>query len=205
MDHKHLTPEEIDFLIDTSAGYAAGGGTTADPTNGCDECRARLRDARAIVALLESIPRLAPSHKFSDHVMSQVPVFVPWWVSVRDTVKPWVPASQPARIGLGVLATAAASVISVVFLWVLTQTDVLALASGAAGNRVQELFAQGLQALASALFGDSALALIQSSGPLGTAVAVTSVIAVGAVAVLALRRLATASSRRRTAIVSSRA
>lgn len=201
MDHRHLTPEEIDLLIDSSAGYVLGTGLNADAISTCAECRARIADARAIVDLLEDLPRLAPAHTFADGVMSQVPVFVPWWVSLRDAAKPWMPASQPARIGLGVLATAAASVISVVFLWVLTQTDALAVAAGAAGNRVQELFAQGLQALAAAVLGDGALGAIQQRGPIGVALAVTGVLILGALTVIGFRRLATASSRRRIVAV----
>ena len=141
----------------------------------------------AVTLRLSLLPRLAPAHTFSDRVMVRVPVFVPWWVSLRDTVKPWIPVSQPARIGLGVLATAAASVISVVFLWVMTQTDVLALASGAAGNRVQELFAQGVQSLVAAVFGEGALGLIQQAGPVGLTVAFAGIAAAGALAILGRR------------------
>ena len=200
MDHKHLTAEEIDLLIDSASGYVLGTGLSADSVGTCVECQARLADARAVVDLLEDLPRLAPSHTFADGVMSQVPVFVPWWVSLRDTVKPWVPASQPARIGLGVLATAAASVVSMVFLWVLTQTDALALASGAAGNRIQELVAQGLQAVAAAVLGEGALGVLQQRGPIGVALAITGVLILGTVTVFGFRRLATASSRRRIVV-----
>jgi len=205
MDHRHLTPEEIDLLVDAQAGYAFGSGTNADSVGDCVQCRARLDDAAALVNLLDTLPRLAPPHTFGDRVMGRVPVFVPWWVSLGDSVKPWIPASQPARIGLGVLATAAASVVSVVFLWVMTQTDVLTLASGAAGNRVQELFDQGTQALIAAVFGDGALGLIQQAGPVGLTLALTGIVVAGSLAVLGLRGLATASSRRRAATVDSRA
>src|SRR5579859_7705567 len=205
MNHRHLTPEEIDLLADAQAGHAFVPAVTADPIGDCAHCRARLQDATALVNLLDGLPRLAPAHTFSDRVMVQVPVFVPWWVSLRDTVKPWIPASHPARIGLGVLATAAASVISVVFLWVMTQTDVLAMASGAAGNRMQDLFAQGVQALVATVFGEGALGLIQRTGPAGMALALTGIVAAGAIAILGLRGLAAASSRRRAAVADTRA
>ena len=95
--------------------------------------RARVDEARMIVAELEDLPHFAPSYNFANRVMAQVPVFVPWHVTARQTIAQFIPQSRSARIAVAGLATAVASVLTVGLLWISTQTDVLVVASGAAG------------------------------------------------------------------------
>jgi hypothetical protein len=95
------------------------------------------------------------------------------------------------------LATSAASIMTVVILWITTQTDVLVLASGAAGDRVRSLVFEAGRVVLSTVFGDQAFRIIQSTGAVGVAAALLGLVAATAGSVAGLRSLALASSRRR--------
>src|SRR6476646_413137 len=102
MNHRHLLPDEIDLLLDDEVGF--GVNPLRSHLRDCAECRAKVEDARFVVDVLADLPHFAPSHSFASRVMSQVPVFVPWHVSARQTVAQYVPQSQSMRWALGGLA-----------------------------------------------------------------------------------------------------
>ena len=79
MNHRHLLPDEIDQLLDDEVGFGAA--PLKAHIAECDDCRGRLDDARAVTALIEKLPHLAPSHRFSERVMGEVQPFVPWHVA----------------------------------------------------------------------------------------------------------------------------
>src|SRR4051812_20288607 len=137
MNHRHLLPDEIDLLLDDEVGF--GVNPLRSHLRDCADCRAKVEDARLVVDVLEDLPHFAPSHSFASQVMSQVPVFVPWHVSARQTVAQFIPRSRSAQIALGALATSVASVLTIAILWISTQTDVLVVASGAAGDQMKGL------------------------------------------------------------------
>lgn len=195
MNHRHLLPDEIDLLLDNEVGF--GVAPLKAHVLECDQCRAQVDDARLIVTSLEATPHLAPSHTFSDRIMSQVPVFVPWHVTARDTLARWLPQSRPARLAVGILATSAASILTAAILWIATQTDVLVFASGAAGDEVRTLVMSGAGTLLSVVFGDQASAAIQAMGTIGMAIALIGLGLATAGSFAGLRALALASSRRR--------
>jgi hypothetical protein len=195
MKHRHLLPDEIDLLLDNEVGF--GVAPLKAHVGECDECRARVEDERRVVASLEASPHFAPSHTFADAIMSQVPVFVPWHVTARDTLARWLPQSRPARVAVGVLATSAASILTAAILWVATQTDVLAFASGAASDELRSLLTSGARALLSVVFGDQVSVMIQAMGSTAVAVALAGLSLVAAGSIAGLRALALASSRRR--------
>jgi hypothetical protein len=95
------------------------------------------------------------------------------------------------------LATAGASVLTVAMLWISTQTDVLVVASGAAGGQVKGLVYEAGRAVLSTVFGDQMFAIIQSTGRVGVMVALLGMAAATGGSIAGLRALATASSRRR--------
>ena len=196
MNHRHLLPDEIDLLLDDEVGFGV------QPLKAhlaeCDECRTRVDEARFVVDALEDVPHFAPSHSFSDRVLSQVPVFVPWHVTARDMVLQWLPQSRPARIAVAALATSAASLMTVVILWIVTQSSVVAVATGAAGDRVVRglLYNAGHEVLAT-VFGDQVFGMIQQTGSLGIAAALLGLVAAAGGSVAGFRALAAASSRRR--------
>ena len=195
MNHRHLLPDEIDLLLDNEVGF--GVAPLQAHVLECHECRARVDEARTVVTSLEATPHFAPSHTFADRVMSQVPVFVPWHVTARDTLIRWLPQSRTARVAVGVLATSAASILTAAILWIATQTDVLVLASGAAGDELTGLVMSGVRALLAVVFGDQAFAVIQATGTMGIAAALIALGLATAGSIAGLRALALASSRRR--------
>lgn len=195
MNHRHLLPDEIDLLLDNEVGF--GVAPLKAHVRDCDECRARVDEARLVVSSLEAAPHFAPSHTFADGIMSQVPVFVPWHVTARDTVSRWLPQSRSARLAVGVLATSAASILTVAILWIATQTDVLVMASAGASDELRSLIVSGARALLSVAFGAQAFAMIQAMGAAGMAVALAALGIVAGGSIAGLRALALASSRRR--------
>jgi hypothetical protein len=88
-------------------------------------------------------------------------------------------------------------VLSVFILWLATQTDVAALATGVAGDQVRGLlYDAGRQVLAT-VFGDQFFAMIQRTGSFGIAAALVGLVAAAGGSVAGLGALAAASSRRR--------
>jgi hypothetical protein len=195
MNHRHLLPDEIDLLLDDEVGF--GVAPLKTHIVDCADCRAKLDVARFIVDALEDLPHFAPSHAFADRVMSQVPVFVPWHVAARDNVRQWLPRSRPARIAAAALATSMASLLTVAILWLGSQTDVVALASGAAGDRVQGLILSVGRGVLATVFGDQMFAIIQKTGSIGITAALIGLATAAAGSIAGLRALAAASSRRR--------
>jgi hypothetical protein len=195
MNHRHLLPDEIDLLLDDEVGF--GVAPLKAHIRDCADCSARVEDARTVVDAVEDVPHFAPSHTFADRVMAQVPVFVPWHVAARDAATRWLPQSRPARVAVGAIATATASVLSLAILWVATQTDVLTIATGAAGDQFRGLLSAATRGLLSTMFGDRMFAVIQRTGTVGLAAGLAGVAVAAGGSIAGLRALATASSRRR--------
>jgi hypothetical protein len=195
MNHRHLLPDEIDLLLDDEVGF--GVSPLKAHIRDCADCRVQVEEARFIVDALEDVPHFAPSHTFSDRVMLQVPVFVPWHVAGRESALRWLPQSQTARLAVGAMAASVASILTVAILWVATQTDVLQLATGAAGNGVKGLVFDAGRDILTTVFGDQMFAIIQQTGTLGIAAALLGLAAAAGGSIAGLRALAVASSRRR--------
>jgi hypothetical protein len=195
MNHRHLLPDEIDLLLDDEVGF--GVNPLKAHTRECASCRAQVEEARFVLDALEDVAHFSPSHSFADKVMAQVPVFVPWHVAARQSALQWLPRSRTARVAVGGLATAMASVLTVLILWIATQSDVLQLAGGIAGHRMQNLVMDAGRAVLATVFGDQMYAIIQRTGTLGIAAALLGLLAAAGGSVAGLRALAVASSRRR--------
>jgi hypothetical protein len=195
MNHRHLLPDEIDLLIDDEVGF--GVAPLKAHIRDCDHCRAQVDDARRVLAALEEVPHFSPSHTFANKVMAQVPVFVPWHVTARDTVARWLPQSRSARVAVAALATSAASVLTVAILWIATQTDVLVLATSAAGDQIQNLVYNAGRDVLATVFGDQVFAIIQHTGTVGIAAALLGLVTTAGASIAGLRALAAVSSRRR--------
>ena len=194
MNHRHLLPNEIDLLVDGEAGF--GVAPLRAHVAECDECRARLDDARIVVDALEALPHFAPDARLADRVMAQVPVFVPAHVAARDSVTRWLPQSKPARAAAAVLGTSIAGLLTVAMVWLASRGDAAIFATSLFADRVQSLVMGTARDLALSLLGDSAVAAIQASGMLGVTLLVLGFLGTAVGTILGLRRLATASSRR---------
>jgi hypothetical protein len=162
----------------------------------CGTCRAELEVARQIADGLEELPHFAPRVGLADRVMAHVPVFVPWHVAARDALVRWAPQARPLRVAALTLGTAVASVLTIATLWLVTQGDLLALAVGMAGERVQALVGDGAREVAAALFGEQFLVLLQRTGMIGAGLAALGFITAASIAVVGLRALASSNRPR---------
>jgi hypothetical protein len=200
VNHRHLLPTEIDLLLDDEEGF--GVAPLKAHVRSCPDCMARLEEARLVTDAIEELPHFAPSFSFADKVMAQVPVFVPWHVAARDSVRQavhrWTPASRPARVAVGGLAASVASVLTVGILWIATQTDLLVFATGIAGSRFRELIVNNGRDALLTLFGSQTVALVSQAGTIGLVLCFGGFIAIAAGTAVGLRSLAVASSRRRS-------
>ena len=194
MNHRHLLPNEIDLLVDGEAGF--GVAPLRAHVAECDDCRARLDDARIVVDALEGLPHFAPDSRLADRVMAQVPVFVPAHVAARDSVTRWLPQSAPARAAAAVLGTSIAGLLTAAMVWIASRGDAAIFATSLFADRVQSLVMTTARDLALSLLGESAVSAIQASGTLGITLLVLGFLGTAVGTILGLRRLATASSRR---------
>jgi anti-sigma factor RsiW len=192
--HRHLLPNEIDLLVDGEAGF--GVAPLRAHVADCDECRARLEDARVVVDALEALPHFAPDARLADRVMAQVPVFVPAHVAARDSVVRWLPRSAGARAAALVLATSVAGMLTLAMVWLASRGNAVVFAIGLFVDRLQGLAIGAARDVGVSLLGESAVAAIQSAGTVGVMLRVLGFLGTAVGTVLALRRLATASSRR---------
>ena len=195
MNHRHLLPTEIDLLLDDEEGF--GVAPLKAHVRACPDCLARLEDARLVTDSIEELAQFAPSFSFADSIMAQVPVFVPWHVAARDSVKAWIPASRPARVAALGVAASVASVLTVAILWIASQADLLVFATGIAGSRVREMLVDGGRNAMLTLFGSQTVALASQAGAIGMVLLFGGFLAIAASATFGLRSIAVASSRRR--------
>ena len=161
MNHRHLLPNEIDLLVDGEAGF--GVAPLRAHVAECDECRARLDDARIVVDALEALPHFAPDSRLADRVMAQVPVFVPVHVAARDSVFRWLPTAGPARAAAAVIGTSVAGLLTLAMVWLASRGDAVVFATGLFADRLQALVFGTARDVVVAVFGESAMAALQAS------------------------------------------
>lgn len=185
---RHLLPEEFDLVVDADAGIDAGFGAAPlrAHVRACAACAAELEAARAVAAELDALPRLAPSPRFAELVMQQVPVFVPWHVALGDWARGLVPASRALRAAAAGGLLAGATVLTVVLAWLASRADALAFTGEAALARFRGAFWTAAGDLAAALFGDAVRtadgALVAGAGGVFVATLVLATLALRAAA-----------------------
>ena len=194
MNHRHLLPNEIDLLVDGEVGF--GVAPLRVHVRECAECQAKLDEAREVAMALEELPHLAPSALFSERVMSQVQVFEPWHVAARDSLARLVPRSTPARAGAVLLGSGAAIVLATLSIWITERLDILAFLSGTAVQRGREFVTSLVEGVIGAAFGPAALSFVHATGSIGLIIATLALAGAAGIAVMGVRRLASASSRR---------
>lgn len=192
--NRHLLSDEIDLLVDGDVGF--GVAPLRAHVRQCAECRTRVDEAREIVDGLESLPHLAPSPLFSERVMGQVHVFEPWQVAARDSVRRLVPRSLPARVAAAVAAASMSVALTVVSVWVATRLDLLSYVGGVALEQGRIALATVLAAIVGSAFGPEAAAFVRTTGAVGLLITTFVLAGAATAAVIGVRRLATASSRR---------
>jgi len=195
VNHRHLLPDEIDQLLDDEVGF--GVAPLRAHIAECDDCRARLDDARAVTNLIEKLPHLAPSHRFSERVMGEVQPFVPWYVAARDSIAEWIPAAGQSRKVAVVAGIIVAAVLALVTLVLATQIDLVAFTANVAIDRIRELLVAGVGSVVVNLFGAQTFDAVARHGAIGFALAGGALLLGLGAAFASLRALAASASRRR--------
>ena len=193
---RHLLPQEIDLLLDNEVGF--GVQPLRAHVRQCDRCRTELEEARLVVAELEHIPHFAPSAGFADRVMSQVQVFEPWHVSLRDTVLALVPRSRPMRVLAGAGALVTALVVSALSVALLGRHDAVLFGWQLVAGRARDAMLGWVGQAATSVFGELGAATLARTGATGIAVALVAFLLSLVLAALALRALTVAYHRQRS-------
>ena len=194
MHHRHLLPNEFDLLLDEPSGF--GVQPLRQHVRDCADCRARLDEAREVVAALGELPLMSPRIGLADRVMSRVPVFEPWHVAARDSVLRWVPSSPGARALAAVLVAIVGTVFTGLTLFVATRGDMVAMITGVVGESAATAVANAAGDLVVALFGTQVVEAVRQVGPLGIAFAAAGFLTASFATILGLRLIATSSRAR---------
>ena len=195
MNHTHLRPDEIDQFLDGEDGF--GTAPLAARVAECEECRDKVKDARIVTGLIEKIPHLSPSHRFSERVMAQVPVVVPWHAAARNAIAEWLPvAGRSRRVALGA-GVVMAVVLGLITIGLAALSDLLVFAASVGVDRIRRMAVDGLDGLVANLFGGQTFSAIAQYGTVGFALAGCAMLLGFAAAFASLRALAASASRRR--------
>jgi hypothetical protein len=128
--------------------------------------------------------------------MARVPVFEPWHVAARDTIRKWVPTSPAARALAAVLVAVVGTVLTGVTLLVATRGDLLAAITGAAGESAASAIANAAGDIVVAAFGPQVVDAVRQIGPLGIAFAAGGFVLASLATVFGLRLIATSGRAR---------
>ena len=190
---RHLLPDEIDLLLDGEVGF----GTTPLKAHvrSCAHCRQELEEARTLMRVLEHLPHFSPSFAFSSRVMARVQVFVPWYVTLIDTMRGWMPRSRPAQVLAGTGLASVAAVFTLGTLWLLSNLDSALFAGNLAITRLRGALLGGVGDLVAGLLGEPARSALSSGGTMGLLIAGTVVLLLTALATRVVRALSTSRSR----------
>jgi hypothetical protein len=192
VDHRHLTPQEFDLLVDGEEGF--GMAPLAAHIEECVTCRTELEARHKLVASLERLPHYTPSPLFAYHVMREVQVFEPWHVAAMNSVQRFIPRSRPARVLAAGLAGAVATSLTVATVWMASRLDAVAFLLTLGVERMRGLGGQAVNGFVSSAVGSTGFAI---GGNAGIALAASGFLAAVAISAFGLRALAAASRRRR--------
>lgn len=192
MDHRHLTPQEIELLVDGEEGV--GMAPLAAHIEECVTCRTKLEEQQQLITTLEQMPHFTPSPLFAYRVMREVQVFEPWHVTAMNSIRRFIPRSRPARVVAAGVAGVVATSLTIGTVWLASRLDTVAFLAGVSLERLRGVGSQAVTGFVSTALGQSGLPI---SGENGIAVAVTGFLAAVVVSAIGLRAIAAASRRRR--------
>jgi hypothetical protein len=194
MTNRHHRPADFDLLLDHEEGF--GVAPLRQHVEGCPTCRAELSAQQAVVAALDALPDLAPSAGFADRVMAQVPVFEPWHAALARLVEPLVPATRGLQLAAGMAAAVGLGGLSATVTWLLARADMAVLLAQFGMDRMRGELREGVASVVATAVGSGGEAAVRGAPPEVVALWVGGFVAVAGVAVVGLRALATAPTRR---------
>lgn len=195
MDHRHLLPNEIDLLVDGSAGAVTA--PLRAHLAECDDCRNRFDELRIVSDAVEAVPHFVPKLRFADSVMAGVQVSEPWHITATHSAQQLIPTSRPLRLLAGVGASLGALVISGGAAWLAFRGDRAGWVMDLFVDRGRKSLVNGASEVATGALGtDAATTLV--AGGLSTLAITAAVLATTTVlAILAFRRLAATAAAKR--------
>jgi hypothetical protein len=195
VEYRHLLPEDFESILDGDLDETGG---LREHLDQCAECRAELAARSEVTLALEQLPHHNPAPLFAYRVMSQVQVFEPWHVALRDTVRRWVPRSPATRWVAGAGALGMAMLLTLAGVWAALNTESAWLFADVGYKRIRAAVFAGVRGVLESAFGPEGLRVVEGMGPAGLALAVSAIVAAALLAALGLRAAATASRRRRS-------
>lgn len=196
VEHRHLLPDEFEDILDGDGGEEAS--ALREHLDRCAECRAELTRRSELSRALEHLPHLGPAPLFSYRVMSQVQVFEPWHVTLRDSVRRLIPQTRAARWVAGVTAALVAMLVTLGGIWAALNTESAWLFAEVGVKRMRAGVLGTIEGVLETVFGRDALNALEGTGAMGTLIAASIVIGVILVAAIGFRVVALASRRRRS-------
>ena len=163
----------------------------------CPTCRAELEAQRQIVTGLERLPQLTPTPLFAYHVMQRVQVFEPWHAAALDSLRRFIPRSQPARIFAGATAVLAAAVLTMATVWIANRVDAVAFFADVATERARVAALNVGSTFLLSTLGEGALTAIRNGGVAGLALAATGALGAVFAVAIGLRAITTSGRQRR--------
>jgi hypothetical protein len=190
VDHRHLTPQEFDLLVDGEEGF--GISPLLAHIEECVTCRTEFEAHQRLVGSLEKLPHYTPSPLFAYHVMREVQVFEPWHVAAVNSIQRFIPRSRPARVMAAGLAGVVATTLTIATVWLASRLDAVAFLLTLGAERMRGVGTQAVNGFVGATLGHG---LVSSTNV--TILVAAGFLAAVAVSALGLRALAAASRRRR--------
>ena len=185
MNDQHLTPSDIELLVDDDTAVAAE--PLVAHVGGCERCRTALDEARFVAEMLSTAPHLKPPREFTDKVMTQVVVAEPWYVSAAGVLRAIWPDRGAARSIMVVAAVLAGVVTTVGVLALAMRSDEAAMLGSMVGDRWRDAVAARASGVIESAFGGTALALLRERGSTAVAIALPAFLATAAIALAGLR------------------
>ena len=192
MDHRHLTPQEIELLVDGEEGPDTS--PLSAHLEECVTCRTQFEEQQQLVTTLEQMPHFTPSPLFAYRVMRNVQVFEPWHVAAMHTIRRFVPRSRQARILAAGVAGIVATTLTAGTIWMASRLDAVAFLASVAVARVRGLGTEAATGFVSSTLGPTGPGF---GGATSLMLAASGFLAVVAISALGLRAIAAASRRRR--------
>lgn len=196
MDTPHLTPADIDLLLEDD------GSPDVAPLRAhaaaCADCAALVEEERAVLALLELVPHKGPGAGFADRVLTQVHVesFEPWHVTLRSTAASFLPTSPVARSAAVMASLVGGVLAAAALLWLLLQADAASAVVAILVERSAQLAGVLLLDLVASVAGPTAADALAGATAGTVLLACVATLALLAVTAAGFNRIAGAARRR---------
>lgn len=163
----------------------------------CAGCRAEFEAQREVTNALESLPHFAPSPLLSQRIMSQVQIFEPWHVTLRDRVASALPRTRAGRTLVFGTGGVMAVTMSILTVWLAHRADAVLFLGALIGQRLRDAVTGGVSDAVASTVGQGAAATVASNGLLGVGLAVAALALAVLGTAFGLKSLASVSRSRR--------